>query len=100
LDLVRNTNEWGSLPRVKLARFSRIYEAAQRETIFNAKFTPPNFAQLAIIAGRIGSAVSARGIHHALFLRLFFHWMAYPHFRYRTMNTPRIRVSLCTLYPP
>jgi len=90
----------GISPACKTRAFSRMCEAVQREAIFNAKFTPPNFAQLAIIAGRIGSAASARGIHHALFLRLFFHWMAYPHFRYRTMNTPRIRVSLCTLYPP
>lgn len=54
--------------RVKLARFHKCrYEAAQREAIFNAKFTPPNFAQLAIIANGIGSAASAHGIHHAFF---------------------------------
>lgn len=43
--------------------------AAQRNAIFNAKFTSPNFAQLAIIAdeGEESRVASARSIHHAFF---------------------------------
>lgn len=67
--------------------------AARKGAIPNAKFTSPNFAQLAIIADGIGSAASAPGIHHRSFFRGHFHWMAYPRFRYRTMNAARIRAA-------
>ena len=65
-----NEYERISPARVKLVRFHKCrYEAAQREreAIFNVKYTPPNFTQLAIIANGIGSAAFASSIHHALF---------------------------------